>query len=208
MSAISQLAKVTEMIAEATAMIQKMQECLPALIAAAGAETAVSHVEAPVVADKKEKKPASDGTMAWHAFVKHVQETQPSRFADFKKHSEVLHEAKSIREEDDEGYKSFVSSWKAARLTEPSAPVSTVEEVVVIAQAPVKTEVKEKRKAAPGTLAWAAFVKHCKTTMPEAFSAATKESEKLQIAKGIRAQDMSSYEAFTSQWKAANAIMA
>ena len=231
MSAISQLTKVTEMIAEATAMIQKMQECLPSLVAAAAAETTapqpklkkakkvkasppVEPVSAPVaeaVSQEKQKKPASDGTMAWHAFVKHVQETQPSRFVDFKKHSEMLHEAKSIRQEDEDGYKSFVSSWKAARLSEP-APVSTVEEIVVSVvpamaapmAAPIKEEVKEKRKPAVGTMAWHAFVSHCKATMPEL--ASISNAEKLQNIKARKESDKAGYETFVNIWKAAQPV--
>ena len=62
-------------------------------------------------------------------------------------------------------------------------------------------EVKPKRKAAAGTLAWTAFVKHIKTTQPDAFDGIKKESDKLQIVKGIRAEDMSAYETFVSEWK-------
>jgi len=63
-------------------------------------------------------------------------------------------------------------------------------------------EVKPKRKAAAGTLAWTAFVKHIKTTQPDAFEGITKESDKLQIVKGIRAEDMPAYETFVAEWKA------
>ena len=60
---------------------------------------------------------------------------------------------------------------------------------------------KPKRKAALGTLAWTAYVKHCKTTMPESFEGLSKESEKLVIVKGIRAEDPEGYTAFTEAWK-------
>jgi hypothetical protein len=62
-------------------------------------------------------------------------------------------------------------------------------------------EAKPKRKAAAGTLAWQAFVKHIKTTQPDAFDGITKESDKLQIVKGIRAEDMPAYETFVAEWK-------
>ena len=62
-------------------------------------------------------------------------------------------------------------------------------------------EKKPKRKAALGTLAWTAYVKHCKTTMPESFEGLSKESEKLVIVKGIRAEDPEGYTAFTEAWK-------
>ena len=60
---------------------------------------------------------------------------------------------------------------------------------------------KPKRKAALGTLAWTAYVKHCKTTMPDSFEGLTKESDKLVIVKGIRAEDPEGYTAFTEAWK-------
>ena len=61
---------------------------------------------------------------------------------------------------------------------------------------------KPKRKAALGTLAWTAYVKHIKTTQPDAFEGITKESEKLVIVKGIRADDPDGYQTFTDEWKA------
>ena len=60
---------------------------------------------------------------------------------------------------------------------------------------------KPKRKAALGTLAWTAYVKHCKTTMPDSFEGLSKESDKLVIVKGIRAEDPEGYTAFTEAWK-------
>jgi len=62
-------------------------------------------------------------------------------------------------------------------------------------------EAKPKRKAAAGTLAWQAFVKHIKVTQPDAFDGITKESDKLQIVKGIRAEDMAVYDAFVVKFK-------
>jgi hypothetical protein len=62
-------------------------------------------------------------------------------------------------------------------------------------------EDKPKRKAALGTLAWGAYVKHIKTTQPDAFEGITKESEKLVIIKGIRAEDSDGYTSFTEAWK-------
>jgi hypothetical protein len=159
----------------------------------------------------KPKKPASEGTMAWHAFVKHVQEVQPSRFADLKKHSERLQEAKAIHEEDEEGYKTFVAAWKAAHLAAPG-PSVVAEEVVVVAPvapavAPAVAEPmeKEKRKVAVGTMAWHAFVTHCKATMPE-LAALSKSSEKLQAIKARKQNDKAGYESFVSEWKAAQPV--
>ena len=225
---MNQLTQVTQKIAEATAMIAQLQALIPALALAAGAEASATETPAPKVRKAKKakaaaapaaaaaspaeaakpKKPASDGTMAWHAFVKNVQETQPTRFTELKKHSEVLHEAKSIREEDEAGYKSFVSAWKAAHLSS-STPIETLEEVVVIAPAAAAAETepkeKEKRKVAPGTMAWHAFVTHCKATMPE-LAALSKSSEKLQAIKARKEADKTGYESFVSEWKAAQPV--
>ena len=60
---------------------------------------------------------------------------------------------------------------------------------------------KPKRKAALGTLAWTAFVKHMKTTRPDDFEGITKESEKLVIVKGMRAEDTAAYDAFIAKYK-------
>jgi len=60
---------------------------------------------------------------------------------------------------------------------------------------------KPKRKAALGTLAWMAYVKHIKETQPEMLEGHTKESEKLAIIKGIRAEDAAGYNAFVASWK-------
>jgi hypothetical protein len=231
MSAMNQLTQVTQKIAEATAMIAQLQALIPALALAAGAEASATETPAPKVKKAKKvkaaaaaaaaspaevvetvaakpKKPASDGTMAWHAFVKNVQETQPTRFTELKKHSEVLHEAKSIREEDEAGYKSFVSAWKAAHLSS-EAPLETLEEVVVIAPAAAAAETepkeKEKRKVAPGTMAWHAFVTHCKATMPE-LAALSKSSEKLQAIKARKQNDKTGYDSFVAEWKAAQPV--
>jgi len=64
-----------------------------------------------------------------------------------------------------------------------------------------KTDEKPKRKAALGTLAWGAYVKHMKTTRPDAFEGLKKESEKLVIVKGIRAEDPDGYTSFVEAWK-------
>ena len=71
-----------------------------------------------------------------------------------------------------------------------------------VSKADKATSDKPKRKAALGTLAWTAYVKHMKTTQPEAFEGITKESEKLVIVKGIRAEDAEGYKTFTEAWKA------
>ena len=200
---MAQLAAMMEKISAATAEITKMQAQLPALIAAVQAAqvkaappaTSVKTEVKTEVKDAKPKKPASDGTMAWHAFVAHVQVQQPSRFAEMKKHSEVLHEAASIREEDEAAYKTFVAAWKTERLAVPAvAAEAEADEVVVV---------KEKKKVAVGTMAWHAFVAHCKTTMGELEG--VSNAEKLQLIKARKENDKAGYESFVAEWKAAQA---
>lgn len=58
-----------------------------------------------------------------------------------------------------------------------------------------------KRAAAPGTLAWIAFVKHCKDTMSERFTDCTLEKERLAVAKAIKDEDKSAYDAFVAKFK-------
>ena len=61
---------------------------------------------------------------------------------------------------------------------------------------------KPKKKAPLGTLAWVAYVKHIKETRAEAFDGVTKESDKLIIIKGIRAENPEEYTSWTTTWKA------
>ena len=62
-------------------------------------------------------------------------------------------------------------------------------------------EPKPKRKAAIGTLAWMAYVKHIKETRPGDMEGLSKESEKLTLIKGIRAEEPDAYKAFVAEWK-------
>ena len=63
-------------------------------------------------------------------------------------------------------------------------------------------EAKPKRKAAVGTLAWTAYVKHIKATQPDNFAGITKESDKLTVVASIRAEDAAGYDAFVAEFKA------
>jgi len=59
-----------------------------------------------------------------------------------------------------------------------------------------------KKAAAPGVLAWNAFVKHCKTTQPTLFEGIKKEAERLAICGGIKEKDVAAYEAWVKNWLA------
>ena len=65
-------------------------------------------------------------------------------------------------------------------------------------------EPKPKRKAAIGTLAWMAYVKHIKETRPGDMEGLSKESEKLTLIKGIRAEEPDAYNVFVAEWKEAH----
>ena len=71
-----------------------------------------------------------------------------------------------------------------------------------------KKEKKEKDPDAPkrampaGTLAWLAFVAHCKTTMPERFEGVSQVSKKLTICKDIRGEDEEAYKKFADDFMA------
>lgn len=209
---MSQLTELMEKITAATAAMAKLQDQLPALIAAVAVEAKAVEakaveakaVEAKAVEAKetKPKKPASDGTMAWHAFVKHVQEVQPTRFADLKKRSDVLHEVKAIREEDEDSYKNFIASWKTERLS--AAPVAEAPVVSAFVEEVVVVKEKEKKKVAVGTMAWHAFVAHCKATMPELNN--STNAEKLQAIKARKENDSAAYETFVTEWKTAHPV--
>jgi len=67
------------------------------------------------------------------------------------------------------------------------------------ASEPKEEKEKTKRKCAPGTLAWQAYVKHVKATQPDAFEGIKKEAEKLTVIKGIRAAD-EGYDAWVAAW--------
>ena len=76
-----------------------------------------------------------------------------------------------------------------------------------VAAEPVAAEPKpkEKRLASVGTLAWAAFIKHTKATMPERLVGLTKGSEMLMMAKTIKDGNGEAYNSFVADFKAAHA---
>jgi len=57
-----------------------------------------------------------------------------------------------------------------------------------------------KRKAAPGVLAWNAFVKHCKKTEPQLFEGVNLEKDRLAICGGIKLRDTAAYEKFAADF--------
>lgn len=58
-----------------------------------------------------------------------------------------------------------------------------------------------KKAASHGTLAWFAFVKHCKAVFPERFAECTKEPERLTVCKAVREENEQAYTDFCNQFK-------
>lgn len=72
-------------------------------------------------------------------------------------------------------------------------------------------EDKPKRKAAPGVLAWTAFVKKMKDEQPELFDGLTKEADKLSVIKEWRKEDSAheeAYKTFAAEFVAQHAATA
>jgi hypothetical protein len=65
----------------------------------------------------------------------------------------------------------------------------------------VKDPSAKPRKTAVGTMAWIAFVKHCKSSFPERFTDCAKEPERLTVAKAIREEDQDAYQEFIQKFK-------
>ena len=75
-------------------------------------------------------------------------------------------------------------------------------EIATLIQAAPKDKVK--RVAAVGQKAWFAFMRHCRDTMADRFTAGLKAPEIAVICKAIRADDEAAYTAFVEKFKADN----
>jgi hypothetical protein len=71
-----------------------------------------SDSDADADAEPKVKKAPAAGTLAWHAYVKHMVETRPEAFVDMKQPQKFT-VAKGMRAADPSGYEAFVADWKA-----------------------------------------------------------------------------------------------
>ena len=63
-----------------------------------------------------------------------------------------------------------------------------------------KPSSRKGKGAAPGTMAWTAFVAHVQKTMPERFASPNLPKDRLIIAGAIRLEDPTAYEAFRTQF--------
>lgn len=153
----------------------------------------------------KPSKKASGGTMAWMAFVKQCQETQPSRFADSKDRGHVLSVAKEIRHEDEDAYKSFVAGWHTDEETEAEdaapAPAPKPKKAKKAKGAKEAEGAEAKRPANPGILAFTAYSKHLMETQPQLFTEAKSHGDKLKIVSQSSKDSRDAYEAFVDEWK-------
>ena len=95
---------------------------------------------------------------------------------------------------------------KTAVAPVAAAPVAPAVAPVAVPVAPEQPELlippTPKKKAAVGTMAWIAFVKHVKQTMPQRFEGAKLAKESLAIAQAIKTEDKEAYDAFVANYKA------
>lgn len=87
---------------------------------------------------------------------------------------------------------------KTAKTPAPAATPATPEAAAPVLLMPPAP----KKKAAAGTMAWIAFVKHVKQTMPQRFEGAKLAKESLAIAQAIKLEDKEAYDAFVANFKA------
>jgi hypothetical protein len=194
-----------------------------AFVAASEAKEAKEVAPAPKEPEPEPKVPkpakkASGGTMAWMAFVKQCQETQPSRFADSKDRGHVLSVAKEIRHEDEDAYKSFVAGWRSDEETEAEdeAPLASQPKPKKVKAAAPKeaaaeaegAEAKAKRPANPGILAFTAYSRHLMEAQPALFADAKSHGDKLKIVSQSSKDNKEAYETFVAQWKTAHSFSA
>jgi len=206
--------------ASASASASEAKEAKEAKEAAPKEAKEAKPQEAAAPAPKVPKK-ASGGTMAWMGFVKHCQETQPTRFADSKDRGHVLSVAKEIRHEDEDAYKSFVAEWQT---DDEAASSSETEAASLAAQTKAKkakkaaapkeaegteadaTQPKAKRPANPAILAFTSYSRHLMEAQPELFTEAKSHGEKLKIVSQFSKDNKEAYETFVAQWKTAHKV--
>ena len=173
---------------------------------ASATASATAATAATAAKEAKVPKKASGGTMAWMGFVKRCQETQPTRFADSKDRGHVLSVAKEIRYEDEAAYKAFVAGWHTDDETEAeeeSAPVAKPKKAKKVKENE-GAEVKEKRPANPGILAFTAYSKHLMETQPQLFTEAKSHGDKLKIVSQSSKESKEAYDTFVAEWKSAH----
>jgi len=116
-----------ERIAHYEQLLKSMKAELPSFLAEAASEKAAMKK-----ADKPPRKVA-EGTMAWHAYVKHCRETQSERFP---KGCKIASVATSIRDENKGAYDAFISKWKADQHVPARAAAPAPAAVVAVPRAP------------------------------------------------------------------------
>ena len=86
-------------------------------------------------------KPAAAGTLAWIAFLAHVQKTMPDRFAPPAAPKDRMQIAKAIKDEDLPAYELFVKEW----IEQNPAPEAAAPEAAAAAPAAAAAAEKPKR---------------------------------------------------------------
>jgi len=78
--------------------------------------------------------------------------------------------------------------------------IGTGAPVAVVAGKKAKDPNAPKRGAAPGVLAWNAFIKHCKSTKPTLFEGIKLEKDRLAICGSIKEKDLPAYQAWVAEF--------
>ena len=92
-------------------------------------------------------KPAAAGTLAWIAFLAHVQKTMPERFAPPAAPKDRMQIAKAIKDEDLPAYELFVKEWIEQNPAPEAAAAATAAPAAAAAAEKPKRVISDEQKA-------------------------------------------------------------
>ena len=99
---------------------------------------------------------------------------------------------------------SSVSNLTAVRALISALPRKELQALDKEIRGLIEASPKKTRVAAVGQKAWFAFMRHCRDTMADRFTAGMKAPEMAVVCKAIRQEDEAIYTAFVEKFKAEN----
>ena len=99
---------------------------------------------------------------------------------------------------------SSVSNLTAVRALISALPRKELQALDKEIRGLIEASPKKTRVAAVGQKAWFAFMRHCRDTMADRFTAGMKAPEMAVVCKAIRQEDEAVYTAFVEKFKAEN----
>lgn len=99
---------------------------------------------------------------------------------------------------------SSVSNLTAVRTLISALPRKELQALDKEIRGLIEASPKKTRVAAVGQKAWFAFMRHCRDTLAERFTAGMKAPEMAVVCKAIREEDEAAYTAFVVKFKAEN----